>query len=318
MAYNIFRASSPQMPQMQNVLGPGYDPGYEAPLSKGYTMPPEPDEYMREELGDELFRQYQNMDRNQRLRFLNDPANGFVPPSTKKPNVGLPNAPMSRFNDAAAYRTADSGQVISDAAAFKPMTDDNVSMRRFQDLELSQRTALTGLQTIMDQLRESPQVLDDVHTLTGRAATGALAFRDRLGIDALDIGPEQEQRVGDVASYRQRLLTNVNSYIKEITGAQVGQGAETQRLMAVQPNENDSPSQLLAKLQGAMDMARLNIARYRYMQATGESEPPTDQQLRQILIERGRFYAQAAQQQGLEGDEARMWAAQKLSEEFGL
>ena len=198
-------------------------------------------------------------------------------------------------------------------------TDDNVILRGFAQRETSQREALNGLQSIMQQLQESPDVLDSVHTTTGRMADSALAFRDRLGIDALDINEDQERKIGDAAAYRQRLLTNVNSYIKEITGATVGQGDETRRLMAVQPNESDSPSQLLAKLQGAMDMARLNIARYRYMQSTGEEgEAPTDMQLRDILMERGRAYAQEAARQGLSGEEAQIWAAQQLSQEFGF
>lgn len=51
--------------------------------------PFEPDEYLRDELGDELFNQYKGMTRQQRLDFLNDPANGFVPPI--EPPGELPN-----------------------------------------------------------------------------------------------------------------------------------------------------------------------------------------------------------------------------------
>lgn len=196
--------------------------------------------------------------------------------------------------------------------------DDSTSQRKVFDRESSQREALNGLQSIMDQLQQNPGVLDSVHTTTGRMADSALAMRDRLGIEAFDISPEQERKVGDAAAYRQRLLTNVNSYIKEITGATVGQGDETRRLMAVQPNESDSPAQLMAKLQGAMDMARLNIARYRYMQGAGGDNPPTDMELREILMARGKFYAQEASRQGLQGEEAQIWAAQQLSQEFGF
>lgn len=214
-------------------------------------------------------------------------------------------------------RVADVRPPVVEGLAQPTQTDDNVTLRRFQDQETAQRTALNGLQVILDDLQSNPQLLDDAHTITGNMSTSALAFRDRLGIDALDIGPDQEQRVGDVAAYKQKLLTNVNSYIKEITGAQVGQGAETQRLMAVQPNAGDSPSQIVAKLQGAIDMARLNIARYRVMQQQG-GEPPTDQQLRDVLVGRGRELMMEAQKRGLEGNDARMWAAKALSEEFGL
>lgn len=317
MAYNIFRASSPQMPQMQNILGPGYDPGYEAPAQRGYTMPPEPDEYMREEMGDEMFRMYQNMNQKQRLDFLNDPANGFVPPTSKKPVGTMQSVPMSRFNDAAAYRTADAGAIFSTAAQ-PNVSDDTVLSRSVREEELKLRNSLNGLQGILDELQRNPTMLEDAHTITGRMATGALQFRDRLGIDALDISPEDEMRLGNKTQYLQRILTNVNQYIKDITGAQVGQGDETRRLMAVQPNEDDSPTQLVAKITGAIDMARLEIVRRRVMNMTGGEQAPTDQQLRQILVQRGQEYLQQAQQEGLSGNDARMWAAQKMSEEFGF
>lgn len=277
--------------QAERTLGPGFDPGYEGPVRGTIQRPPEPDDYLRQELGDTLFQQYVGMTPQERFNFVNDPQNGFVPPP-----------PGQAFRDV----SRPSG------------SDDSVILRDFGKRETAQREALNGLQTIMDQLQETPQVLDDTHTLIGRMETGALAFRDRLGVDALDISPEQASRVGDQAAYRQRLLTNVNAYIKEITGAQVGQGQETRRLMAVQPNENDSPEQLVAKLQGAMDMARLNIARYRYMQASGVETAPTDQELRDILIQRGRAYAQEAERQGLQGTDARIWAAEQLSREFGF
>ena len=197
------------------------------------------------------------------------------------------------------------------------VSEDTVLSRNIQQEEIALRNALNNLQTVHQQLVENPDLLNRAHTTMGSLKTGALAARDRLGIDMFDISPEQEQQVGEVAQYKQRLMTNVNNYIKEITGAQVGQGAETTRLMSVQPNADDSPSQIVAKLQGAMDMARLEIARRRYMQATG-GNAPTDQELRDTLMRRGQEYMAAAQQQGLEGNEARMWAAEQLSREFGF
>ena len=86
----------------------------------------------------------------------------------------------------------------------------------------------------------------------------------------------------------------------------------------MQPNEDDSPTQLVAKITGAIDMARLEIVRRRVMNMTGGEQAPTDQQLRQILVQRGQEYLQQAQQEGLSGNDARMWAAQKMSEEFGF
>lgn len=217
-----------------------------------------------------------------------------------------------------ALKVSDASPVFSTSRDRPDVSGDAPTMRKIQQEELSLRNALNNLSTVFEQLQENPGLLDDAHTTIGSMRTGALAARDRLGIDAFDISPEQERRVGDVAQYRQRLLTNVNNYIKEITGATVGQGDETTRLMAVQPNASDSPSQVVAKLQGAMDMARLEIARRRLMAQSGMDNAPTDTELRELLLQRGQDYLREAQRQGLSGNEARMWAADKMSEEFGF
>lgn len=100
-----------ELPPMSKVLGPGFDPGYESPNTPSqYNNPPEPDEYMREELGDEMFRLYEGMTPQQRIEFLNDPANGFVPPIPPgggQNQIDPGNVPMSRFDDANAYQVAD-------------------------------------------------------------------------------------------------------------------------------------------------------------------------------------------------------------------
>lgn len=77
----------------------------------GFMQPPEPSEYLRDELGDDLFRQYEQMTPQQRMDFINDPANGFVPPAPSDGREGMQFdaqlKPESRFDDARAYQTAD-------------------------------------------------------------------------------------------------------------------------------------------------------------------------------------------------------------------
>lgn len=77
----------------------------------GFMQPPEPDEHLRNELGDDLFRRYQQMTPKQRMDFMNDPANGFVPPAPADGREGMQMdaslKPESRFDDARAYQTAD-------------------------------------------------------------------------------------------------------------------------------------------------------------------------------------------------------------------
>lgn len=253
----------------------------------------------------------------------------YLPDSQPDPNLmeGVGQHPGGMFwqEDAlqgGAGQSTAIGQQANDtlSSLSQPLAlgEDNTARRRIEDREQKLRNGVNGLQAVLDQIQRNPELLDNAHTMTGRAQMGLLKLRDRSGIDMFDIGPEQEKAVGDTAQYRQLLLTNVNQYIKDITGAQVGQGQETTRLMAVQPNENDSPSELVAKLQGAIDMGRINTARMMMARKNPGAEQMTDSQIREQLGGMGRQFYEDAVRAGLSPTEARMQAAQRLSQEYGL
>lgn len=276
------------------------------------SAPPDPaDQYFRDEMGDDI-NIYEGMSPEQRIEWLNNPENGFVPPAP----IPAQDVPMSSFDDAASFQVAQAGPL--EGMAEPPAVGvDPVGARRLVDDEVVYRDALNGLSGIMERLQNNPDLLEDAHTWAGRASTNILRLRDRSGIEAFDIGPEEEERLANSTAYKQELLTRVNQYIKDITGAQVGQGDETKRLMAVQANESDSPTQIIAKISNALDLARLDIARRRYMQRT-EGPAPSDKELREFLRSRGRELYDLARSEGLSPTEARMRAAEMLSEEYGF
>lgn len=273
---------------------------------------------------------YRSLDDNARRQFwqklLSDPFMSID--EALQPDGGmmrqLPRLPEQegRFDDARAYRVADAGGMgsvegaIRQAGETPALGGDSTTARRLADNEIAFRDAMNGLSGIMEELASNPNLLEDAHTWRGRAETGLLRLRDRSGIEALDIGPEDEMRLAQTTAYKQELLTRVNQYIKDITGAQVGQGDETRRLMAVQANENDSPTQVIAKIENAMNLARLDIVR-RQMMRRSEGSAPTDKDVRAFLRERGTELFNLARQEGLSPSEARLRAAEMLSEEFG-
>ena len=205
----------------------------------------------------------------------------------------------------------------SAAQQFDPM-GNKPALNDLAKRELNARENLQQLQLIQQQLDDNPALLDDVHTTSGRLQKGWHAMRDGLGIEALDLTPEQQQQLGDSAAYRQRLTTALNAYIKATTGATVGQGQETTRLKAAMPNEDDTPAQLIAKLSGAIENARMDVARFNVMRTTGASDAPSDAQLRSYLKSAGKAFYEEALRAGADPTAARMQAAQRLSEEFGL
>jgi len=226
-----------------------------------------------------------------------------------------------RFNDAAAYQVADAGpmqppEFMQGMEQMPALGGDAVTARGLANDEIVWRDALSGLSSVLEQLKENPDVIGDVHTWTGRAATNALRLRDRSGVDALSLDEEQQKRLGAASAYRQELMTRVNQYIKDITGAQMGE-EEAKRLMAVQASPDDSPTELIAKLTNAIDLARMSVVRRNMMQRT-DGPAPTDNEVRAMLRERGAALYQEALASGLSPNEARLQAAQMLSREYGF
>lgn len=316
--------ATPPAPPLGQLQGEG---------GSGMFIPPSErdprEDYLREEMGEEEYLRFKRMSPMDQKRYMQDPANGFAPPAAPESDPIEQHGPLGpmelqldtkgkSFDDSRSYRTADIAGIDANRIAAQPaFGDDAVQSRRLADDEIAYRDAMNGLSGILEEIQGNPDLLDSAHTWTGRGATGLLRLRDRSGIEAFDLSPEEEQRLGDTTAYKQELLTRVNQYIKDITGAQVGQGDETKRLMAVQANESDSPTQVVAKITNALDLARLDIARRNYMQRTN-GEAPTDKELREILKSRGRELYESALASGMSPNEARMKAAADLSQEFGL
>ncbi len=61
----------------------------------------------------------------------------------------------------------------------------------------------------------------------------------------------------------------------------------------------------------------MNTARFNYMRGK-EGDGPSDNELREILSQKGRDYYQQGVDAGLSPNDARLKAAQMLSEEFGI
>lgn len=96
------------------------------------------------------------------------------------------------------------------------------------------------------------------------------AFKSKTGI--LNVSPEETKRLTDYTMFRRDAVSNMNLYIKEITGAQMSE-AEAERIRKGIPDpENDSPPEFAAKLIATKKEARAAIARYAYLRSNGLSD----------------------------------------------
>lgn len=158
-----------QIMPVGGTFQPGQDPD---DAVEGYMEPLEADEYLRNELGDGVFQNYQGMSREQQLDFLNDPNNGFVPPPPDDLRNLIP-VQDARFDDAAAYQTAESGQIATDAL---PYGDAKLTEGQSKDVGFFRRGLLSD-KTLNDPKMEQA-LLQYTDTFAGNFGSIGRQFQD--------------------------------------------------------------------------------------------------------------------------------------------
>ena len=90
------------------------------------------------------------------------------------------------------------------------------------------------------------------------------------------LSPDQKEQLADFTQYRQDAYTNLNNYIKSITGAAMSI-QEAQRITKGMPSpgeyffEGDSPTETRRKIDNAIQGTELSLARLRELQNRGNS-----------------------------------------------
>lgn len=172
-------------------------------------------------------------------------------------------------------------------------------------------------------------------TTGGKArAMWSSAIARLRGGQALSEG--DRQFLVDSSTFMQDAATNINMYIKEITGAQMSE-AEAKRLTLAQPNagtmdvfglfSGDDPVQFKAKLDNAVNGARLAAARYNYMKKNGipidfkrGAAPISLEQMDGIMDQRAKqiFGELRRQNPGIDPRMLQIQADRSTAQEFGI
>lgn len=147
------------------------------------------------------------------------------------------------------------------------------------------------------------------------------AGKEKMGGKLL---PQEEKSLGEYSEYRRRAISNLNLYIREITGAQLTV-QEADRLMKGMPNpgsgifDGDSPTEFQAKRKGLMGELRMAIARSNYIRKHGMTMDQLPiEQMAPIVNHRGREIENELKQKGVKGADLAVGVRRKLAEEFGL
>ena len=126
----------------------------------------------------------------------------------------------------------------------------------------------------MDQIMETfkPEYL----TLGDKIETSLLGWSEKAG---MTLDPSQKKGLADRATFFQKTFDAVNRAIRDMTGAQMSEG-EADRLMRGMPNQDDSPTEFMAKMQSTIGQIKRYDRIYRETRSqglgpAGEAAPPS-------------------------------------------
>ena len=142
-----------------------------------------------------------------------------------------------------------------------PRTQVNVNLPNLQKSTVGQlekkvimsRESLGRMDQIVSEFK--PEYL----TIGDKISTSLLGWKEKAGIT---LDPSQKKGLADRATFFQKTFDSVNRAIRDMTGAQMSEG-EADRLMRGMPNQDDSPTEFMAKMQSVIGQIKSYDRLYR-------------------------------------------------------
>lgn len=196
----------------------------------------------------------------------------------------------------------------------------NATATKIEDVILNARDSLARIASIKQGFKPEYQQLGT------RAAMMAASAKSKAG---MQLQPQEETALKDFASYRRDASSNLNTMIKNATGATVSQD-EAPRLMQEIPNpgsglfDGDDAVTFQAKLDGAERSLKSALARAEYARKNGLTKEaqfaiPLDS-IPTIIQKKGDQYKADLLRANPQAEEAQVdeMVKNRLREEFGL
>ena len=138
------------------------------------------------------------------------------------------------------------------------------------------------------------------------------------------LSPEDQKSLTEYTTFSRNALSNLNDYIKEITGAALSE-MEAKRIMAAAPNpgqgifDGDSPTQFKAKMDAAINELTLANARSIYAAKVGINALDVSlTSMRDVVNKRYNAEYESLKAAGLEDGAAKAKARELVKTEFGI
>jgi hypothetical protein len=130
-------------------------------------------------------------------------------------------------------------------------------------------------QASLDRLGVMREMFDPTfQTFAGRAAAAGIEIVDRISPEILDAMPSARKFKDKFDTFRTVAFTNMNLYIKMITGAQMS-NAEADRLRKGIPDpERDGPGRFVSKMDGTQAQLEALLQRAQWVRAQGFDDIP--------------------------------------------
>lgn len=238
-----------------------------------------------------------------------------------EPMVTTPLGPMPK-SKAAMMGLAFAANGKGDAS--KLFADPNVFGKEAQN-KLDEKMINTGEQ--ISRLNSVAQRFDpNLLTYEGRFKGGWLGVVDAFKSGNKSMKPEDRKYLADFTAMRAESVNNLNSYIKEMTGAAMTE-AEAKRLMMAMPNagtgvfDGDSPTQFKTKLDVVVGQAKMAMARAQFAKANNKAWNSIPlEQMPTIIQQRGAQLWREMRSQAPKASDQDLgvFVDQRMKQEFGI
>ena len=154
---------------------------------------------------------------------------------------------------------------VSNQPNIEKSTKGQIEKKLLQSLE-----SLGRMDEIVKEFK--PQYL----TIGDKVETTLLGWQEKVG---MTLDPAQKKALADRATFFQKTFDSVNRAIRDMTGAQMSEG-EADRLMRGMPNQDDAPTEFMAKMQSVIGQIKSYDRLYRETMGqglgpAGEAAPPS-------------------------------------------
>ena len=165
----------------------------------------------------------------------------------------------------------------------------------------------------------SAQWKPEFSTWAGQGQQIISALRDKSGIAAAKLSPEDKQRLSDYSTWKSSANSALSAYLNQLSGAAISPNEE-QRLRAGFPNDQDGPTEFKAKVDATSKRFAMVQARAAYILSNPSIKMDTVSldSMQGIIIGEANKLSKAYTDRGMDAEAARQRAIAETRGRFGI